>query len=285
VTRDFEIRPIDAPLGAEVLGFDFAAEMDEAAYRRLREALVERQLLVFRDAALEPERQIAFSGRFGEIQLHVLNQYTDGKHPEIFFITNLDDDGKPRGEHPDPGAMEWHTDGSWSRRPGLFTLLYGVALPLQGGETEFASMSAAWDALDPALRAEIEGLRAVHDLDYSRRLTKVRAQMTEEQKRAAPPVEQPVVRRHPETGRKVVYLGSHASHIVGMPIEEGRALIARVNAAVTAPRFVYRHLWAERDLVAWDNRSVLHRAGDYDWMGDRRIMRRTTTLVAEPVAG
>jgi taurine dioxygenase len=128
------------------------------------------------------------------------------------------------------------------------------------------------------MKRRLAGLRAVHDLDYSRRLSGAKQQMTPEQRRAAPPVEHDIVRVHPDTGRKCIYLGQHASHVAGMPLEEGRALVNELNAHCTQPRYTYTYRWAVGDAAMWDNRCLLHSATDFDWMNDVRIMRRTTTV-------
>jgi taurine dioxygenase len=276
--RPLDVRPLGAALGAEVIGLDLARPMSAACFAALCAAFLRHHVLVFRDQDIGEEQQTAFSQRFGELQVHVLNQYHRVGNPAVIILSNLDRDGKPKGEHPDPGAAIWHTDGSWSKQRPLATLLYGMTLPRTGGDTLFANMLAAYDGLSPAMQARLEGLVAVHNLDYSRSLTNAKQQMTEAQKRAAPPVEHPVVRPHPDTGRKAIYLGQHASHILGMPIEEGRALIREINVHATRPAYVYRHRWTLHDLVMWDNRAVLHSATDFDWINDRRIMRRTTIL-------
>jgi taurine dioxygenase len=280
----FALTPLSAVMGAEIRGVDLAAPLDDATFAAIRRAFLDHLVLVFRDQAIDEAQHVAFSRRFGTLQEHVLSQYVAAHDPGIIFLTNLDADGRPKGEHPDPGSMVWHTDGSWSAGRTLLTTLYGMELPRAGGDTLFANMYAAHDGLDRAMQARIAGLRAVHDLDYSRRLSGAKVQMTEEQRRAAPPVEHPILRVHPETGRKAIYLGEHASHVAGMPLAEGRALIAAINAHATQAAYVYRHRWSRHDLVMWDNRCVLHSATDFDWLNDRRVMRRTTVLGESLVA-
>jgi alpha-ketoglutarate-dependent taurine dioxygenase len=274
----FGVRPIDAVLGAEVLGVDLAQPLDDDLFAALYDAFLRHHLLVFRAQAFSDDQHVAFARRWGRIQRHVLNQYRHEGNPEILILTNLDASGKPKGEHPDPGSAIWHTDGSWAQERGLSTMLYAVAVPKAGGDTLFANMCAAYAGLSADMQARLEGLRAVHNLDYSRQLTGARAQMTEEQKRAAPPVEHDIVRVHPDTGRKCLYLGQHASHIAGLPVEEGRALIATLNAHCTQPQYTFTYRWSVGDAVIWDNRCLLHSATDFDWMTDVRIMRRTTTV-------
>jgi taurine dioxygenase len=272
------MRPRAPVLGAEIIGLDLEEPLPQALFQAIEEALHRYQVLVFREQTLSVEAQVRFSRSFGELQVHVLNQY-HSPNPEVLLVTNLDETGKPSGSPPDPGAQIWHTDGSWSSRPGKVTLLYGLEIPVLGGDTAFANMYAAYEALSAADQQHLAGLRAVHDLHYSRSRTRAKDQMTAAQRAAAPPVEHAIVKTHPQTGRKCLYLGEHASHIAGMPLAEGRALIAQLNAHATQPAFVYQHRWQVRDVLLWDNRCVLHRAGEYDYGGERRIIRRTTVLV------
>jgi taurine dioxygenase len=284
---EFEMRPLSPVLGAEVLGVDLARDVDDTLFAALRDAFLRYQLLVFRNQTFNDEQHVAFACRWGKIQRHVLSQYVRAGNPEIFVITNLDGNGKPKGEHPDPGAKIWHTDGSWAMERGLATMLYSIAQPKAGGDTLFANMYMAFDGLSQEMKRRLEGLRAVHDLDYSRRLSGAKEQMTEKQKRDAPPVEHDIVRVHPDTGRRALYLGQHASHIAGMPLEEGRALVHELNAHCIQPCYAYTYRWSVGDAVMWDNRCLLHSATEFDWMNDVRILRRTTTVgesMAAPAA-
>ena len=206
------------------------------------------------------------------------DQYHHRGHPELYFLSNLDENGRPNGEHPDRGTMFWHTDGSWTKRRTRATLIYSVEVPRQGGETHFADMYRAYETLDPEMNSRIADLCAVHNLDFSRRRRHGEDPMTEDQKRQVPPVEHPIVRVHPETGRKCIYLGDHAETIVGMDYEQGRVLIEELNRLATRPELVYEHKWRSRELIVWDNRCVLHRATGYDTARERRVMRRATVL-------
>ena len=277
--KDIEVQPLQgAPLGARITGIDLAEPLDEEAVEALRRALLDFQVLVFPDQTIDDDQHAEFAKHWGKLQQHVLNQYVQEGRPEIFIITNLDKDGKPIGEHPDPGAAIWHTDGSWSGERGLVTMLHAQRLPASGGDTLYANMYAAYEGLDDDTKALIESAIAIHDLDASRQRTSARLQMTDEQKRAAPPVEWPVVRTHPESGRKCLYLGEHAARIKGMSYEDGRALIDRLNAHASQDKYVYRHVWQPNELVMWDNRALMHSATEFDWMNDVRILRRTTSV-------
>lgn len=275
----FEVQPLQgAPLGARISGIDLAEPLDEDSVETLHRALLDFQVLVFPDQTIDDDQHAEFARHWGKLQIHVLNQYVQEGRPEIFIITNLGKDGKPIGEHPDPGAAIWHTDGSWSGERGLVTMLHAQRLPATGGDTLYANMYAAYEGLDDADKALIESAIAIHDLDFSRQRTSARLQMTDEQKRAAPPVEWPVVRTHPESGRKCLYLGEHAARIKDMSYEDGRALIERLNAHAMQDKYVYRHVWQPNQLVMWDNRALIHCATEFDWMNDVRILRRTTTV-------
>ncbi len=274
----FDVRPIGAAYAAEIAGLNLANPLGDDVFRALYPLFLQHKILVFRDQNFDDDAHSQFARRWGKLQVHVLNQYHKATNPEIIYLSNLDREGKPKGEHPDPGAAIWHTDGSWARERALATMLYGMVLPKSGGDTLFADMVAAYDALSASMQQKLESLVAVHSLDYSRSQTGAKQQMTEAQKRAAPPVEHAVIRVHPDTERKAIYLGQHASHIVGMAVDAGRALIREINEHATQPQFIYVHRWQPRDFVMWDNRQVMHKATDFDWINDVRTMRRTTTV-------
>ena len=209
-------------------------------------------------------------------------QYHADGHPELYRLSNLDANGQPNGKHPDKGTLAWHTDGSWSRVTGQATIIYGEVVPPEGGETHFADMVGAYDRLSDAWKQRIAGLRAIHNLDFSRTRRHAIDLMTEAQRRERPPVDQPIVRTHPETGRKCLYLGDHAESIVGMPYDDGRALIDELNALAIHPDLSYEHRWQPQELLLWDNRCVLHRATGFDVERHGRVVRRCTVLGEVP---
>jgi alpha-ketoglutarate-dependent 2,4-dichlorophenoxyacetate dioxygenase len=171
--------------------------------------------------------------------------------------------------------MLWHSDSSFKEVPSLCSLLSARIIPPEGGATEFASTRCAYPSLPDALKRQVETAVAVHDFSWSR--DQIRPGFFTEKERAEyPPVRHPLVRTNPVNGRKALFLGAHASHIVGMPVEEGRALLKELLEHVTQPEFRYRHAWQEGDLVIWDNRCVLHRATPFDTTRHKRFMQRTT---------
>ena len=270
------IVPSTATLGAIVTGVRLNA-LSEDEWRIIEDAFHEYAVLAFREANLTESEHIAFSRRFGALE-RTLSQRTD--KPEISLLSNVAKDGEIA--KPDDnlglflkGNRYWHTDSSFKEVPAKASLLRAVEVPDTGGDTEWADMRAAWDALDPDTQQRLEGLVAVHSYAYSQGKVGGIALLDKREQDALPPVRQPVVRVHPATGRKNLYVGRHASHVLGMPRDEGRALLERLTEdACQAPR-IFRHHWRAGDIVAWDNRCVLHRG--HPWPFDQpRVMKRTT---------
>ena len=278
----FSVRPLTPRLGAEISGVELARDIPDPLFGALYRAFLRFQVLLFPPQDLPPARQVEFARRFGEVQIHVMNQYHADGFPELYRLSNLDENGRPTGRHPDKGTLAWHTDGSWQRVTGQATIIYGEVMPESGGETHFCDMYGAYERLSAPGKARIDGLRAVHNLDFSRNRRHGEEPMTEEQRRARPPVDHPIVRTHPETGRKCVYLGDHAESIVGMPYDEGRALIEELNALIVHPDLSYEHRWTTREMIVWDNRCVLHRATPFDEATQGRVIRRCTVLGETP---
>jgi len=278
----FSVRALTPHFGARISGVDVADDIPEPLLRALYRAFLRYEVLVFAPQELPPARQVAFGRRFGELQVHVMNQYHADSHPELYRLSNLDERGMPNGRHPDKGTLAWHTDGSWQRVTGQATILYGERMPELGGETYLCDMYGAYERLDAACKARIGSLRAVHNLDFSRNRRHGEDPLTEAQRRARPPVDHPVVRTHPQTSRKCLYLGDHAEYIVGMPYEEGRALIEELNARAVQPDLTYEHCWTPGELIVWDNRCVMHRATSYDAAAQPRVVRRCTVLGEVP---
>jgi taurine dioxygenase len=273
-----QLRPLEGSgLGAEVLGLQVAA-IDDAIFPAVYEAFLAHQILLFRGQDLPPAAQVAFARRFGEVQVHVMDQYHASAYPELYTLSNLDAEGKPSGAHPDRGTMAWHTDGSWQRVTGQATMLYAERIPSSGGGTGFADMYAAYDALDPEEQARLAGLRAVHNLDFSRNRRHGEKPMSAAQRSKVPPVDHPIVRTHPETGRKCLFLGDHAETIAGWDYAAGRDFIEALNERIIGMARIYTHRWRPGDLMVWDNRCLMHKAGSYDTAREARVIRRCTVL-------
>lgn len=278
----FAVRPLHARFGAEIIGLDVTAPLDAEMVAALRRAFVRYQVLLLRGQDLSMDTQVTFARHFGEVQIHVMNQYQPEGHPEIYRLTNLDADGNPTGKHPDKGTLEWHTDGSWRDRCGQATIMYAEQVPDDGGETWFCDMYGAYESLDAPTKAQLDGLQVFHSLDFSRNRRHGEDPMTETQKAQVPPVAHPIVRIHPETGRQCIFLGDHAEYVAGMDYDAGRALIEDINRRATPPELVYKHRYRPRDIVLWDNRCILHRATPYDTAHAKRVMRRSTVIGEVP---
>jgi taurine dioxygenase len=272
------IERFDAPLGAQVLGLDLAHALDEADFARIHRAHLDHHVLVFRDQHITPQQQIDFSRRFGPLQIHVLHQFLLPGHPEVLVVSNVIENGQPIGLG-DAGYY-WHSDLSYKERPSLGSMLHAQELPETGGDTLFANMHLAWDTLPEPLRRAIEGRRAEHSYlakyEELHRRSPWRPRLNAEQMAQVQPVHHPIVRTHPETGRKALFVSEHfTTRIVGVPEDESRELLAELFAHSARPEHVWRHCWAPHDMVFWDNRSVMHLAGGCPDHLRRRLNRTT----------
>jgi taurine dioxygenase len=279
----FDVRPLTPNLGAEIIGVNLARGVDDALFRSIHQAFLQYQVLLFGTQDLPPGRQVEFARHFGEVQIHVMNQYHADGHPELYRLSNLDESGNPNGKHPDKGTLAWHTDGSWRRVTGQATIIYAEVVAGEGGETHFCDMYGAYERLNPEWKKRVANMRAVHNLDFSRTRRHGDEPMTEVQRREVPPVDHPIVRTHPDTGRKCLFLGDHAECIAGMDYDEGRVLIDELNALAVHPDLTYEHRWTRGELIVWDNRCLMHRATDYDPAVQRRVVRRCTVLGDAPM--
>jgi taurine dioxygenase len=279
VPQDFNIRALDSPLGAEVIGLDLSRPVSDADFERLHRAHLDHHVLVFRDQRITPAEQVAFSRRFGPLQIHVLSKnFQLAGHPEILIVSNIKENGEPIGLG-DAGAY-WHSDLSYKETPSLGSMLHAQELPSEGGDTLFANQHLAWDRLPDDLRTRVENLRAEHS--YLAKYEELRARnpwrpkLTQAQLDEVLPAVHPVVRTHPETGRKALFVSEHfTTRIVGLPEDESRALLAELFALTSDDGLVYRHQWQAHDMVFWDNRSVTHLAGGTPDHLRRKLYRTT----------
>jgi len=280
--------PLHPLFAAEVGGVDFSRPVDAATMRQIVAGMDRHAVCVFRRTALTDETHIAFSRLFGDLEyaprLFGRSLAPRFRYPELFDAGNLDAAGNiladERRRMYNKGNALWHTDSSFNPHRSAYSLLLAHETPPSGGDTQFADMRAAYDALPPAMKERIEGLVAEHWLWHSRQLAGY-PEPTQEERDAKPPARHALVQVHPGSGRKTLYLASHASHIVGWPIEVGRKLIAELIALATQPQFCYVLRWSgPGDLVIWDNRCTMHRATPFEDTRYRRDMRRTTVLEA-----
>jgi len=266
----FTLRPLSVLLAAEIVGPDLRVPFDGATREAVYAAFVRHHVLCFRGQALTEDQQIAFTQQFGTLERHTArNRGTD--NPLVHTVSNLGADGLPSGK---VGSQAWHSDKSFRPEPSLATILHAVILPPDGGDTCFADMTAAYDGLDAAEKAELDGVRVIHSWEQS--CLKHGRRATAEEIADAPPMSHPLVRVHPDSGRKSLFMGQHASHFEGRPMAEGRARLAALEAHATQERFLYRHRWRAGDVLMWDNRCLLHRAdANFDAARHKRVLHRT----------
>jgi taurine dioxygenase len=276
--QHFAIKAFDAPLGAEVLGLDLSQPVSAEDFARLHRAHLDYHVLVFRDQNITPAQQVAFSRRFGPLQIHVLRQFQLPLEPEVLVISNIRENGQPIGLG-DAGHF-WHSDLSYKETPSLGSMLHAQELPEEGGDTLFANQHTAWEQLPDYLKRTVAGLKAEHSYlaryaDLQKR-NPWRPNLTQAQIDEVKPVVHPVVRTHPETGRKALFVSEHfTTRIVGLPEDESRALLDELFDHGTRPEHIYRHRWQPQDMVFWDNRSLMHLAAGCP-EDQRRKLYRTT---------
>jgi alpha-ketoglutarate-dependent 2,4-dichlorophenoxyacetate dioxygenase len=268
---------------AEVQGVDLTKPVTPPQFAEIDAAFNEHAVLLFRDQPITDEQQVAFSALFGPVFTATKYHWKNDKprlRGEMSDISNIGPDGRllsandERRMHARANQL-WHTDNTFKHIPARCSLLSAREIPPSGGNTEFADMRAAYDALPDERKREIDDLIVEHNIFYSREKMGYTG-YTDGARAELPPVKQVFVRTHPATGRKALYLASHASHVVGWPVAKGRALIDELTAFATQPRFVHSHRWREGDLIVWDNRCTMHRATPYDEMTVRRVLHRTT---------
>jgi taurine dioxygenase len=266
----FTVEPLSPILGAALTGLDLRQPLSSQTKRAIYDTFVRYHVLCFREQQLDPEQQIAFTEEFGTLERHMARNCGPG-NPLVHIVSNLGPDGKPSGK---VGSTGWHSDKSFRPEPSLATILHAQIMPPEDGETCFANMIAAYDALPEAEKAELDAVRIIHSWEQSRARLGLTA--TPEEIADAPPLTHPLVRTIPETGGKALFMGEHASHVEGRPMAEGRALLDRLTAHAVEERFVYRHTWRAGDMLMWDNRCLLHRANpNFDAARFPRVLHRT----------
>ncbi len=268
-------RPLTATFGAEVSGVDLAVPPDAQTASALRALWLKHELLLFRGQTLDEKQLVAFSRHFGELEIHLRREYLSPENPEVLYVSNVKKDGKPVGILSDT-EVGWHYDQIYLPRPAVGSCLYAVIIPADRGATSFADMSAAYEALPERTRQRIEGRKAVQSYEAFNRSYSVPT--SEEQRKKSPDIEQPLVRTHPYTGRKALYIcPGMTTRIVGLSDAESAELLAELFAWTVQPRFVYTHNWRLGDALLWDNACTMHRREPFD-STQQRLMKRTTIL-------
>jgi taurine dioxygenase len=280
------VKKSGAACGAEIV-FDLRRDLDDATFHEIECAFHQNIVVVFRAQQLSNRQHIEFSSRFGELEIHIVKKYLLPDFPEILLISNIRDE---QGEHiglADAG-FTWHTDTSYRRRPSRCSLLYAKEVPHRGGQplgdTVFANAIAAYEALPEAAKERVDGMKAIHRYSARRRVAdSPRPKLTAQQLAETPDIAHPIVRTHPYTGRKALYVtAGECVGIEGVPEDEALDLIAELDAHCVRPEFLYRHKWQVGDLLMWDNAASMHLAiCDYA-LPERRLMHRTTVIGTVP---
>jgi taurine dioxygenase len=294
------VNRIGKHLGAEISGVDLSHPLDDETFADVATAFFDHEVVFFRNQKITPEQQIAFTRRFGALEQHVRKESRLAGHPEILVISNIvKDDGTPIGAQ-DAGRF-WHSDLSYKKEPSMLSALYAVEVPLKDGralgDTRFASTTAAYAALPERTKRTLRGLRNVHSYVYYRAKNRqaqeeeqaaggrvvTEYELSEEQLKSVPDVEVPVVRTHPNTKRKGLFVNeAHTARIVGLPMEESDVLLDQLCRQIIQPDFIYTHSWQPGDLLMWDNAAVQHKA-TFDYaLPLRRLMYRTTVRGSVP---
>lgn len=283
------VKPRHPALGAEVLGVDLRQKMDEQTLKLVNDAWTRHLVLVFPGQRITDQEHVAFTRHFGEPEIfHQTSLHLrSDRVREIFLVSNVDDQDRlmapsePSQKQLSSSRM-WHTDSSYRPMPSMGSLLHGIEISRTGGITQFINMYLVWDELPESLRRQVEGRRARHDFSMLSRLVGS-PPPTDGEKAAMPPVWHPMVRRHPVSGRKSLYISSiYNDAIEGLDDESARHLIEDLSEFAAQPQYMYRHVWEPDDILMWDNRCTVHAVTPHD-PRERRVMHRTTIVGDQPV--
>jgi taurine dioxygenase len=281
------VRKLHPALGAEVRGIDMRKPLDPKTFAQLHDIWMEHLVLVFPDQHITDAEHVTFTRFFGEPEIFHQKIIRSQRVPEIFRVSNVDENDVLMDPN-DPVAQQvalaqfWHTDSSYRAVPCTAALLHGIEVSRTGGETQFTNLYLAYEALPERLKEKIEGRRARHNFGNMHTLRPLKP-LTEEEKAAMPAIWQPMVRKHPVTGKKSLYISPiYNDEVEGMSVAEGKALIDELTAFAGQERFVYRHRWETDDVLMWDNRCTMHQVTPFD-PRERRVMHRTTIVGTGPV--
>ena len=266
-----EVVPSGGPVGAEICGVDLSKTIDQDTFRQIEDAFATYGVLCFRKQDIEPQDQVAFSCRFGELERLTFSQFTLTGRPDVLLITNIEENGKHIGIH--DAGREWHADSTYVPSPSLASFLYAREVPVEDGkvlgDTLFVPAFGHFEEFDTDRQSLLAGLESIHRMD---------PRLVKESGKAPPQATHPVIVTHPRTGRKCLFVNEGRSvNFVGMDEEESRPLLRNLLERLRSPERIYTHKWQVGDLLMWDNIAVQHRAThDYSWPKHRRLMHRTT---------
>ena len=280
-----QISPLSSEFGSSISGLDLSENFNELGFAELHKLFVDRKFLVFKNQKLSPESQINFSKRFGPLVIHVLEQYNHPKYPEIFRLSNRVTDGVPMGIS--DGGSYWHSDFAFHEKPAKTTILNAIEIPKGGGNTLFADMESAYQALSDDWKKKLSGLKAIHR--YRKRSTgdlqTTQVNLSEEQKKNTPDVIHPLIRTNPDSGKKAIFAHpGMTAEVVDLPLKEGQEILDYLFSYTISPEFQFEFSWSVGDVVMWDNRSTMHSATTRNLPSDQyRTIYRTTVRGERPI--
>lgn len=270
-----QIRPLQKTFGAEVSGLDLSQPLESQTIAELKSLWHKYELLLFRNQTMDEAEIVSFSKQLGDLEIHIRKEFLSQKSPEILYVSNMTKEGKPVGILAD-SEVGWHYDQIYLPRPAVGSFLFSVKLPSSGGETSFSDMSAAYEALPQSMKNAIDGKKAVQSYEAFNALYSVPT--SAEQKKKTPDVEHPLVRVHPYSGKKALYIcPGMTTQIVGLDKSTSDDLLQELFDWSTKPEFVYSHVWQLGDGLLWDNACTMHKREPFD-PKQERLMKRTTIL-------
>ena len=276
------VKLFENSFAAEIGGIDIQEGVNKQQFKIIHESFLKHKVLIFSNQPLDDEAHQNFGMLFGELDGHINKSTRHKALPSVQVFSNVKPNGETTGVHPEKGTQVWHTDKSYTATPSLTTILRSPEIARVGGDTLFADMTSAYDTLSENMKTDIDNLFAVHDWVRSREKSNERAATPDEIK-AAPPVKHPIVRTHPETGKKSLYICNHSSHILGMKFKEGETILADLEAHATKQDLIYRHKWQIDDVLMWDNRCTMHCVEPYDAAKEKRSVHRVVVKGDAPV--
>ncbi len=270
-----KIRPLQKTFGAEISGLDLSKPLDSQTINEVKSLWHQYGLLLFRDQAMDEAEIVSFSRQLGDLEIHIRKEFLSQKSPEILYISNMTKEGKPVGILAD-SEVGWHYDQIYLPRPAVGSFLFSVILPSSGGETSFSNMSAVYEALPQSIKNVIDGKKALQSYETFNALYSVPT--STEQKKKTPDIEHPIVRVHPYSGKKALYIcPGMTTQIIGLDKSTSDDLLQELFAWSVKPEFVYSHVWQLGDGLLWDNACTMHRREPFD-PNQERLMKRTTIL-------
>lgn len=276
VDKKLDLVKFDNPLAAEIVGLDLSVDLDSDIIEAIFNAWMCHPVLVIRGQELDPERQLAYASRFGSLQRHTVTELLHPQYPDILVLSNR---GRGGAAPSNNGGAYWHSDITYEETPPMGSILHGLTVPPEDGDTLFADMTAAYDALDEGTKSQIDGVNAIHSYRHRYQTMMdagVRPPKTEDEMGQWTEVLHPVARTHPETQKKALYINEgFTARVDGLEAEESRKLLSKLYAHSTNDPFIYRHQWQTGDVVMWDNRCTMHCATPYDTSYERSMHRAT----------